>query len=59
MKLEYKIKEGFFIAPKTYYNLTNDNEEIIKSKGLNLDINSAVGEICRRPVEDFNYNVAR
>jgi hypothetical protein len=30
MKLEYKIKEGFFISPKLYYNLTNENEEIIK-----------------------------
>ena len=34
MKLEYKIREGFFISPKLYYNLTTDNEEIIKSAAL-------------------------
>ncbi len=34
---EYKIKEGIFISSKLYYNLTDNGEEIIKSKGINLD----------------------
>jgi hypothetical protein len=36
-KLEYKIKEGYFISPKTYYIDTEDGRSIIKSKGLNKD----------------------
>jgi hypothetical protein len=39
MKLEYKIKEGIFISPKLYYNELENGEEIIKSKGINLDEN--------------------
>lgn len=35
---EYKIKEGIFIAPKWDRRSPNENEEIIKSKGINLDV---------------------
>jgi len=34
LKLEYRIKEALFIAPKLYYIKTNDNLEYIKSKGI-------------------------
>jgi DNA polymerase elongation subunit (family B) len=40
-KLEHKIKEGYFIAPKLYAFKTLDNEEIVKAKtiGSNLKFN--------------------
>jgi DNA polymerase type B, organellar and viral len=33
-KLEYKIKEGYFISAKTYCLVLNDNSLVIKVKGL-------------------------
>jgi len=33
-KLERKIKEGIFILPKLYAEITEDGEEILKSKGI-------------------------
>jgi hypothetical protein len=33
-KLEYKVKEGIFLAPKTYAIITEEGEVIIKVKGL-------------------------
>jgi hypothetical protein len=49
MKLEYQIKEGYFINPKTYYLLTNDNKEIFKGKG----ISSAFSNIKLLNKEDY------
>jgi len=34
MKLEYKINKAFFIRNKLYYILTTDNQEVIKSSGI-------------------------
>jgi hypothetical protein len=34
MKLEYKIKEGYFVAPKIYYIETDQGEVIKKFKGV-------------------------
>ena len=45
MKLECIIKKGIFIKKKFYYILTSDNQEIIKSSGIDsskLDYNSFV-----------------
>lgn len=33
-KLEYKVKEGYFISSKTYCLILEDNSTIIKTKGL-------------------------
>jgi hypothetical protein len=33
-KLEYELKQAYFICNKTYLFITNDNKTIIKSKGL-------------------------
>ena len=35
MKLVHKIKKGIFIKKKLYYILTSDNQEIIRSSGIN------------------------
>ena len=37
-KLEGKIKRGFFIAPKLYYLVTDTDNLIIKSKGINPNL---------------------
>lgn len=42
MKLENRVQEGIFIRKKLYYLKTLDNQEIIKSSGINsshLDYN--------------------
>ena len=36
-KLEYKIKEGYFISNKTYCLILEDNSTVIKSKGVKQD----------------------
>lgn len=38
MKLEYTVKKGIFLAPKLYCLLTNNNEFITKTRGLNHNI---------------------
>lgn len=49
-KLEYLIKEGYFISNKTYALLLNDNTTVIKAKGVTQ------GSLTIEQFKDMYYN---
>ena len=56
IKLECKIKEALFVAPKLYYYITQDDFVVIKGKGIESDvltIESIKNLYCERNNESF------
>jgi hypothetical protein len=52
LKLEYKIKKAVFLAPKVYGLITEDNEEIIKVKGLKKNVKLTFNDLEQLLIKD-------